>query len=288
MPVAIGVNMTCMLVLQTLTACVATTDAERATSFYGETLGLPLIDDDGFALVFRTAQALLRIQKLPQHAPLAHTALGWQVNDVAAAVATLTERGVRFERYAGMAQDESGVWRSPAGAKVAWFKDPDGNILSLSEGGLKPTPSDNVVPEIFVHDGQRALAFYQEAFGASVRSRLLTADGRLQHGELELGGHRLFVLDEFPELGTCRCPRTLGGTAVRITLEVDDADAVVARASAAGATVLLPVATMFWGARYAKLRDPFGHEWGINEQRERLTPEQVAANADGRAADPAD
>ena len=99
------------------------------------------------------------------------------------------------------------------------------------------------------------------------------------HGELELSGHRLFVVDEFPDVGTCRCPRTLGGTGVRITLEVDDADSFVTRAAAAGATVSMPVQKMFWGGRYGKLIDPFGHEWGINQQQEHLTPQQETANA---------
>jgi uncharacterized glyoxalase superfamily protein PhnB len=99
------------------------------------------------------------------------------------------------------------------------------------------------------------------------------------HSELSIGGHRIFVVDEFPDVGTCRCPKTLGGTGVRITLEVADANAFVARAQAAGTTVTMPVSDMFWGARYAKLIDPFGHEWGINEQRETLTPEQEAAHA---------
>jgi PhnB protein len=139
--------------------------------------------------------------------------------------------------------------------------------------------SDKIIPEIFVHDGPGALAFYCRAFGAVERSRMMTRDGsKLVHGELEIAGHRLFVCDEFSaaEGGTCRCPRTLGGTGVRITLMVDDADAVVARAVAAGATVTMPVQELFWGARYGKLLDPYGHEWGINQQLRVFTPEEEA------------
>ena len=134
--------------------------------------------------------------------------------------------------------------------------------------------SDRIIPEIFVNDGPGALDFYKQAFGAQEVSRMMAPDGRkLLHAELEVLGHRLFVCDEFSasEGGTCRCPRTLGGTGVRIMLQVDDADQTVARASAAGATVMMPVQDMFWGARYGKLLDPYGHEWGINQQVEELT-----------------
>ena len=88
-------------------------------------------------------------------------------------------------------------------------------------------------------------------------------------------------VDEFSaaEGGTCRSPRTLGGTGVRITLDVDDADAVVERALAAGATLTMPVQDLFWGARYGKLVDPYGHEWGINQQLRVLSPEEEAEQA---------
>jgi PhnB protein len=150
-------------------------------------------------------------------------------------------------------------------------------------GGDKSIPErEHIIPEIFVHDGPGALSFYQRAFGAEERSRMLTPDGKkLVHGELVLVGHRLFVCDEFSasEGGTCRTPRTLGGTGVRINLEVDDADEFVARAVAAGAQVLMPVQDMFWGARYGKLVDPYGHEWGINQQVKELSPSEEAEGA---------
>jgi PhnB protein len=102
------------------------------------------------------------------------------------------------------------------------------------------------------------------------------------HGELILDGHKFFVCDEFPpsEGGTCKSPETLGGTAVRITLLVGDADGVVERAVDAGARVTMPVQDMFWGGRYGKIVDPFGHEWGINQQVKEQSHEetQVAAS----------
>ena len=97
------------------------------------------------------------------------------------------------------------------------------------------------------------------------------------HGEIVLDGHKLFLSDEFSEAegGTCKMPQTLGGTCVRITIMVDDPDAIVARAVSRGAHVLMPVADMFWGARYGKIRDPFGHEWGINQQVREMTSEET-------------
>lgn len=141
---------------------------------------------------------------------------------------------------------------------------------------------DNIVPELCVHDGRGALEFYKRAFGAVEREHLMSPDGtKLVHGLLTIGGHRLVVFDEFSanEGGTCRCPQTLGGTGVRLILEVDDAEAVMRQALAAGATIMMPVTKMFWGARYGKLMDPYGHEWGINEQLEELSADEEARGA---------
>jgi catechol 2,3-dioxygenase-like lactoylglutathione lyase family enzyme len=122
-----------MLGNATLVAFVATTDSERAKAFYGDVLGLRLIADEPYALVYDAAGTTLRVQKAPAFTPLPHTALGWKVEDIAAVVAALHERGVSFERFPGMRQDDAGIWSSPSGAKVAWFKDPDGNLLSLTQ-----------------------------------------------------------------------------------------------------------------------------------------------------------
>jgi PhnB protein len=152
----------------------------------------------------------------------------------------------------------------------------------MRRGGQAVSSPDSIVPELFVDDGPRALEFYKRAFRAVERSRMMSSDGtKLLHGELEIGGHRLCVCDEFSasEGGTCRCPRTVGGTGVRIVLEVDDADQTVTEAVAAGATVMIPVADMFWGARYGKLIDPFGHEWGINQQVKEVSEAERAEEA---------
>ncbi|MSQ09460.1 MAG: VOC family protein [Dehalococcoidia bacterium] len=114
-------------------AFVACSDAAVALAFYRDTLGLSLIADEPFALVFDTAGTQLRVQKVQQVVVVPYTALGWRVPDMAASVAALTARGVRFELFPGMPQDASGVMAFPGGAQVAWFKDPDDNLLSLTQ-----------------------------------------------------------------------------------------------------------------------------------------------------------
>ncbi|WP_338203415.1 VOC family protein [Candidatus Nephthysia bennettiae] len=105
------------------TAFVPTTDLARARLFFEDTLGLDLLAEDQFALVFDLAGTMLRVTRVDQLRPQPFTVLGWRVIEVAAAVRELTDRGVRFELFPGLDQDASGIWRSPAGARVAWFKD---------------------------------------------------------------------------------------------------------------------------------------------------------------------
>ena len=141
---------------------------------------------------------------------------------------------------------------------------------------------DQFIPHLIVSDGLVALKFYKEVFRAEEGDNIMAPDGkRLMHGEIVLDGHKLFLSDEFTaaEGGSCKMPQTLGGTCVRITLNVNDADALVERAVARGARVLMPVADMFWGARYGKIVDPFGHEWGINQQQRELSKEETDAAA---------
>ena len=142
---------------------------------------------------------------------------------------------------------------------------------------------DQFIPHLIVSNGPAAVEFYKAAFGAEAGHQMMAPDGkRLMHGELILDGHKIFVSDEFAphEGGSCKSPQTLGGTDVRVTLMVDDADGIVARAVAAGAHVLMPVQDMFWGGRYGKIIDPFGHEWGINQQLQEQSPEETESRAD--------
>jgi catechol 2,3-dioxygenase-like lactoylglutathione lyase family enzyme len=122
-----------MLASDELIAFAATADADRARAFYAGTLGLALEEESSFALVFRTGGTMLRVTIVDAVVPAPYTVLGWAVGDIAARVCELSARGVEFERYDGVQQDELGVWRSPSGAQVAWFKDPDGNTLSLTQ-----------------------------------------------------------------------------------------------------------------------------------------------------------
>lgn len=114
-------------------AFVATAHPDEARRFYEEVLGLSLVADEPFALVFDLGGVMLRVQKVESLTPQTFTVLGWRVEDIAAAVQALRGRGVTFQRYEGMGQDAMDVWQSPGGARVAWFRDPDGNTLSLTQ-----------------------------------------------------------------------------------------------------------------------------------------------------------
>jgi catechol 2,3-dioxygenase-like lactoylglutathione lyase family enzyme len=111
---------------------LVTKDPAAATRFYRDTLGLKYLRDDGFALVFDMNGVLLRISKMPSFTPAQSTVLGWEARDISATVAELEKKGVTFERYPGMDHDAQGICTFPNGDKVAWFKDPDGNVLSIS------------------------------------------------------------------------------------------------------------------------------------------------------------
>jgi len=118
-----------------LTAFVPTANPARSKEFYEKTLGLRFLSDDQFALVFDCNGVRLRVTKMEKVQPLPFTVLGWEVENIQVAVAGLSKLGVAFERYSFVPQDDSGVWVAPDGTKVAWFKDPDGNLLSVSESG---------------------------------------------------------------------------------------------------------------------------------------------------------
>lgn len=114
-------------------AFAGTRDAVRAKAFYRDQLGLTLVEENSFALVFDAAGTMLRVTNVPELNPAAYTVLGWEVPDITASVKDLVTRGITFSRYPGMTQDDDGVWTSPGGARIAWFTDPDGNILSLTQ-----------------------------------------------------------------------------------------------------------------------------------------------------------
>jgi catechol 2,3-dioxygenase-like lactoylglutathione lyase family enzyme len=113
---------------------VDTRDRERATAFYGGVLGFRLVHEDAFAAVFDLNGTMLRVSTVENHVAQPHTVLGWEVADIAETARVLRDQGVAFTIYDGFGQDELGIWSAPgSNAKVAWFTDPDGNVLSLAQ-----------------------------------------------------------------------------------------------------------------------------------------------------------
>ena len=134
-------------------------------------------------------------------------------------------------------------------------------------------------PYLCVHDSAQAIEFYREVFGATEKFRLNEPGGRIGHAELDFGGTTLMLCDEYPEYGIRR-PDPTAGTSVTLHLHVDDADAVIARALAAGATLLRPATDAFYGERSGVVRDPFGHRWNIGHSIEEVTPEEMQRRYD--------
>lgn len=124
-----------MLGKSDLITFLATRDADRAKDFFSNVLGLHLVADESFALVFDANGIMLRISKVPDFTPFPFTVLGWRVPDIADKMRELNQKGVIFQHFDGFGQDEQGIWSSPDDTKIAWFKDPDGNTLSLTQFG---------------------------------------------------------------------------------------------------------------------------------------------------------
>src|ERR1700744_3381891 len=122
-----------MLKSPPIIAFVATTDPSRAKNFYLKKLGLKLVSEDPFALVFDAGGTTLRVSIVPKGVVTGYTVFGWTVPAIKREVRDLSKKGVEFNRYKGMDQDDMGIWTSPSGARIAWFQDPDGNTLSLTQ-----------------------------------------------------------------------------------------------------------------------------------------------------------
>jgi catechol 2,3-dioxygenase-like lactoylglutathione lyase family enzyme len=127
-----------MLANEELIAFAATTDPSRARDFYGGTLGLEIVEITPYACVFRVRKTLLRVAVVDRVEPVPYTVLGWAVRDIGEIVRELAAHGVPTLRYDGMDQDELGIWKAPSGSQVAWFRDPDGNTLSLTQVPGRP------------------------------------------------------------------------------------------------------------------------------------------------------
>lgn len=146
---------------------------------------------------------------------------------------------------------------------------------------VKPIPTDarSVTPHLVVSDGAAAIDFYKRAFGAEEMFRMPAPDGRrLLHAEIRIGDSPVMLAEEFPEFGS-RGPAALGGTPVTLHLYVEDVDAAYDRAVEAGAEASMPPADMFWGDRYGKVTDPFGHSWSLATHVRDVTPEEMAEGA---------
>lgn len=137
-----------------------------------------------------------------------------------------------------------------------------------------PADLTHATPHLALRDAARAIEFYARAFAAVTTLRLDQPDGRVGHAELRIGAARFMLADEFPEVGHVG-PATLGGTTVTIAIHVEDVDALVERAVAAGATLLRPIKDEFYGERAASLQDPFGHRWRFSTRFEDVSPEEM-------------
>ncbi len=138
-----------------------------------------------------------------------------------------------------------------------------------------PEGYHTVTPTLVVDDGPAAIEFYKRAFGAQELSRSTGPDGKIMHAELQIGNSRLFLSDEFPEMGN-RSAKSLGGSPGGIWLYVPDVDTLFERAVAAGARPANPPADMFWGDRFGRLIDPFGHSWSVATHTEDIPPGEMA------------
>jgi PhnB protein len=144
-----------------------------------------------------------------------------------------------------------------------------------------PEGFHSVTPYLVVKGASDAIEFYKRAFGAVEEYRLNSPDGKsIVNAEIKIGDSVVLLSDEFPQ-GSCRSPRTIGGTAVMMHIYTEDVDSAFNQAVAAGATVMMPVMDMFWGDRYGQLADPFGHFWSIATHKQNLTPEQIEKAGEG-------
>lgn len=138
-----------------------------------------------------------------------------------------------------------------------------------------PEGFHTITPGLVVNGARKAIEFYKEAFGAEAISVKTSPDGtKVVHSEVKIGDSRIFVNDEFPEMGA-RGPQSIGGTPVSLNIYVEDADALFEKAVAAGATVLMPLVDQFWGDRWGMLTDPFGHIWSVASHVADLSQEEI-------------
>jgi len=137
-----------------------------------------------------------------------------------------------------------------------------------------PDGYHTITPHMTVRDAARAIEFYKQAFGAQEKGVMKGPDGKIMHAELRIGDSIVMLADEFPEFGSLS-PQSTGGSGMGLHIYLEDVDSAFDRAVKAGAKVDMPVADMFWGDRYGKLSDPFGHKWSIATHKADLTEEEM-------------
>jgi PhnB protein len=152
-------------------------------------------------------------------------------------------------------------------------------------GAVKAIPDGyhTVTPYLVIQDAAKAIDFYKRAFDATEVMRMEGPPGKIGHAEMKIGDSMIMISDEMPGSGA-RSPKSLGGTAVGLFLYVKDVDSVFNKAVAAGAKVEMPLADQFWGDRYGKLGDPFGHSWSIATHKEDVAPEEMKKRAQAAMA----
>jgi PhnB protein len=146
----------------------------------------------------------------------------------------------------------------------------------MSQNQVKAIPDDmhSITPHLVCAGAAEAIEFYKKAFNATEGGRMPGPDGKLMHAIIRIGDSAVMLVDEFPEWGSFG-PKALKGSPVTIHLYVEDVDATVAQATAAGATIRMPVADMFWGDRYGQLEDPFGHRWSVATHKRDMSPQEM-------------
>lgn len=138
---------------------------------------------------------------------------------------------------------------------------------------------NELVPYLSIHDAEKAVVYYSEVFETTPHLLLKMPDGRVMHCEFRIGSTRFFISEELPEHGGTPSPAKLGSTSVALHLYVDDCDAMVRKMAAHDAKILMEPADLFWGERFARVRDPFGHEWGIATTLREMTADEIQAAA---------
>lgn len=146
---------------------------------------------------------------------------------------------------------------------------------------VNPVPAEHgpLVPMLGMKNCAKAIAFYEQAFGAKEQFRLVEASGKIGHAELNIGGAVVSVSDEYPDYG-CLSPLSIGGTPVKFQLYVPDVDAAIARAVQAGATLVRPLRNEFYGDRTGTVADPFGYSWQLSSRIETVSPPEMQARWD--------